>query len=120
MAGRVALLAVLVVAAAAWAAAAGALPPPNMRVVAGSMPGLPHANPLRYPVHAPTAAARRRLARRFAAIRVGAPAAPAVAVLGRIHEIVTYTPGNRCDFFDGRFVLCVYGGRVAAKGYEVS
>ena len=104
--------------ALAAVAAALALPPPGVRIVAGSMPGFPRANALRYPPHRLTAAARARLARRFAAIRVGDPAGPAVTAMGRIHELVADTPGNRCDFFDGGFVLCVFSGRVAANGYE--
>ncbi len=37
--------------------------------------------------------------------------------MGQIHKVVGYSPGSRCDYFDGGFVLCV-SGRVAAKGYE--
>jgi hypothetical protein len=111
----------VVVTAALLAAPAPATNPPDARIVAGSMPGFPHAVAQRYGVRAVPAARRRTLVKRFAGIRIGAPGAGAVALLGRIHKVLHYTQaGNACDYFDGGFVLCIAGGRVAAKGYETS
>jgi hypothetical protein len=109
------------VAALIAASAAFALAPPDVRIVAGSMPGFPHATPQRLPSHALTAAQRQRFTQRFARIRIGDAAAAAVLRMGRVHKVVHYTVGgNACDYFDGGFVLCITQPRVAAKGYEVT
>lgn len=105
--------------AAAVSVSAFALPPSDVRLVAGTMPGYPLALPQVLPEHQPTPARRRVLARRFAGIRIGSEATTAISSLGRIHKTIGYGPGKSCDYFDGRFVLCIIGSRVVAKGYQV-
>jgi hypothetical protein len=117
------LLAVLAVlaAAAALAGSASATNPVDARIVAGFMPGFPHALPARFGKQTLTPARRRLLVAKFARIRIGGIAPPAVTSMGRIHKVLHYTQaGNLCDYFDGGFVLCVVSGKIAAKGYEIA
>jgi hypothetical protein len=82
------------------------------------MPGYPMALPQLYPQHQVTAARRQLLERRFARIRIGSDANTAITLMGHIHKTVAYGPGKGCDYFDGKFVLCIIGTRVVAKGFE--
>jgi hypothetical protein len=106
-------------AAVSLSSAALALAPSDVRLVAGSMPGYPLALPQVYPEHAVSATRRRLLEQRFARLRIGGNASGAIALMGHIHKIVGYGPGKGCDYFDGKFVLCIVGSRVVAKGYEI-
>jgi hypothetical protein len=117
---RFAVSAVLAgVVSAALCCVALALAPSDVRLVAGAMPGYPLALPQVYPEHPLTAARRQALATRFSRLRIGGNAGNAVASMGHIHKIVGYGPGKGCDYFDGKFVVCVIGGRVVAKGFEI-
>lgn len=108
-------------AAAVVAGSARATNPVDARIVAGFMPGFPHAIEQRFGKRPVTPARKRTLAARFVRVRVGDGAQPALTRLGRIHKVLHYTQGgNLCDYFDGGFVLCVVSGKIAAKGYETA
>jgi hypothetical protein len=115
------LVLVVAVGAAVLAATAGATNPVDARIVAGFMPGYPHAIEQRFGRHPITAARKKVLAAQFNRVRIGDVAQPAVTRLGRVHKVLHYTQGgNLCDYFDGGFVLCVVSGKIAAKGYETA
>jgi hypothetical protein len=117
---RIAIASVVSIAALAFSGSSFALAPSDVRLVAGSMPGYPMALPQIYPEHQLTAARRKLLARRFAQIRIGGESASAISSMGHIHKTVGYGPGKNCDYFDGKFVLCVIEGRIVAKGFQIS
>jgi hypothetical protein len=84
------------------------------------MPGYPFALPQVYPEHQLSAARRRLLQQRFARVHIGSDASTAVNSMGHIHKSISYGPGKGCDYFDGKFVLCIISSRVVAKGFQLS
>ena len=97
------------------------MPPPDVRVITGSMPGNPHAGTTglveNFGKQRITTSERRLLQSEFNRVRIGEEAGDAF-LGGRIYKIVHYGVGPyACDYWDGGFVLCIWNGHVAAKGY---
>lgn len=118
MTKRVASLGLLLVVTGVMAAPVHAIAPLDVRIIAGSMPGTPGRTE-KFPAHRLSTSDRTYYNAQFRSVKLREHAADAIAFMGRIHKIVHYSTGPfGCDYFDGGFVICIWNGRVAAKGYQ--